>query len=76
MNAEEANLYSLYDQCLSKGCTDMQDETQSLKAKVIATDLGDYSDSTVKIEECYDLWIGEANALYEAGEYKDVIYII
>ena len=39
------------------------------------TDLGEYSDSTVKIEECYDLWIGEANTLYDSGEYKDAIYI-
>ena len=38
MNAKEANLYSFYDQCQSKGYSDMQDETQSLKAKVIATD--------------------------------------
>ena len=29
-----------YEECQNKGCTDMQDDTQSLKAKDIAADLG------------------------------------
>lgn len=33
-------LYQFYQQCQEKGYTDMKDATQSLKAKVIATDLG------------------------------------
>ena len=40
MTAKEEKLYSFYSQCIEKGYTDMSDETQSLKAKVIATDLG------------------------------------
>ena len=47
-----------YEQCQSKGYTDMRDDTQSLKAKVIAADLGlKYG----KIEEFY----GKAERAYQ-----------
>ncbi|SEA89495.1 hypothetical protein SAMN05216349_14613, partial [Oribacterium sp. KHPX15] len=39
MTAKEQKLYSFYSQCIAKGYTDMADDTQSLKAKVIASDL-------------------------------------
>ena len=34
------DMAQFYNECQNKGYTDMQDETQSLKAKVIAMDLG------------------------------------
>lgn len=46
-----------YEQCQKKGYTDMRDATQSLKAKVIATDLGlrygNMEDFYQKAELCY-----------------------
>ena len=38
--ARNEKMAQFYEQCLSKGYTDMQDDQQSLKAKVIASDLG------------------------------------
>lgn len=51
---------SFYQQCLQKGYTDMNDETQSLKAKVIAMDLG------LPIRNV-DVLFQEAKADYEAS---------
>ena len=39
-NEKTKRMAQFYEQCKSKGYTDMRDDTQSLKAKVIATDLG------------------------------------
>ena len=38
--ANPSKLVDFYKQCIDNGYTDMNDETQSLKAKVIASDLG------------------------------------
>lgn len=40
LNDREKAMAKFYEQCQEKGYTDMQDAIQSLKAKVIATDLG------------------------------------
>ena len=40
MTTKQQKLYNFYSQCIAKGYTDMTDVTQSLKAKVIASDLG------------------------------------
>ena len=59
MNAKEQKLHSFYLACVNKGYTDMKDDTQSLKAKVIATDMGiRYRD----IEKLYH----DAKAVYDA----------
>lgn len=39
-NTKMEKMALFYEQCQAKGYTNMEDETQSLKAKVIATDLG------------------------------------
>jgi len=40
MTAKEQKMFTFYEECLNKGYLNMQDGTQSLKAKVIASDLG------------------------------------
>jgi hypothetical protein len=54
---ETQRMAKFYEQCLEKGYTDMQDDTQSLKAKVIATDLQlryrDIAELYQKAEPCY-----------------------
>ena len=40
MTTKEEKLYTFYKLCIEKNYTDMTDDTQSLKAKVIASDLG------------------------------------
>ena len=63
MLGREEKLYSFYVQCKNKGYKNMQDETESLKAKVIATDMGlRYRD----IEKLYQ----EAKSVYEAEEKR------
>ncbi len=58
MSEKDKLLYKFYKQCMEKGYSDMQDVTESLKAKVIATDLGiKYKD----IAKTYE----EAKVLYE-----------
>ena len=62
-----------YEQCQEKGYTDMADATQSLKAKVIATDLGlDYGSSIGMLyfdaAKCYDEVIRDQKA--EAARKK------
>lgn len=63
MLGREEKLYSFYVQCKNKGYKNMQDETESLKAKVIATDMGlRYRD----IGKLYQ----EAKSVYEAEEKR------
>ena len=40
LRAKKSTLIEFYKECTSKGYTDMTDETQALKAKVIASDMG------------------------------------
>ena len=63
MTAKEQKLYSFYTQCFAKGYLDMTDDTQSLKAKVIASDLGlRYGKIAALLEE--------ARGVYEAEEKR------
>lgn len=63
MNANENKLYEFYKQCDNKGYHNMQDATESLKAKVIATDLGiKYKD----ISKTY----AEAKAVYQEEQSR------
>lgn len=63
MDIKETRLYKFFCQCQEKGYTNMQDDAESLKAKVIATDLGiKYKN----IAETYE----EAKAVYEAEQKR------
>lgn len=63
MTTKEQKLYSFYSQCNEKGYIDMTDDTQSLKAKVIASDLGlRYG----KISNLFE----EARVVYEREESR------
>lgn len=62
-----------YAQCLKKGYTDMHDETQSLKAKVIATDLKLNYGSNIaaffeKARQCYEEQQAELAEARRRGE--------
>ena len=63
MTTKEEKLYSFYSQCAAKGYTDMTDDTQSLKAKVIASDLGLRYGKIIALYE-------EAKAVFEAEEAR------
>ena len=63
MASREEKLCNFYSKCIEKEYTDMSDDTQSLKAKVIATDLGlRYG----KIGALFE----EAKAVFEATEAR------
>ena len=52
MAAKNDKLLEFYSECQKNGYTNMKDETQSLKAKVIASDLGlNYSKIVALYEE-------------------------
>lgn len=54
---DNGKLIKFYAQCLDKGYVDMSDSTQSLKAKVIASDLGlDYKNITKVFSEAKTLY--------------------
>ena len=48
-----------YEQCKNKGYTNMRDDTQSLKAKVIATDLGLRYGNIVEFYEAFGVKEGD-----------------
>jgi len=69
MEARQEMLIKFYLQCRDKGYTDMSDATQSLKAKVIASDLGlGYK----KIDAVF----AEAKALYEQTEEQKIRHAV
>lgn len=60
MNANEIKLYKFYEECSNKGYHNMFDATESLKAKVIATDLGlKYKDIAKLFEEAKSIYDAE-----------------
>ena len=63
MTAKEQKLYSFYAWCKDHGYEDMSDDTQSLKAKVYATDLG------IRYRDIGKLY-QEAKAVYDAEEKR------
>ena len=63
MSADNKNI-SFYLQCIENGYTDMKDETQSLKAKVIAMDLN------LRYKNIESLF-AESKAVYEAQLAKE-----
>lgn len=64
MNNKESQLYRFYCKCEEQGYRNMQDSTEALKAKVIATDLGiKYKDIAVTYAEAKEIYAIEQERL-------------
>ena len=64
MNIKENRLYNFYRKCEEQGYRNMQDSTEALKAKVIATDLGiKYKDIAVTYTEAKEIYATEQERL-------------
>ena len=76
MNEKEKQLYNFYKQCLEKNYNDMQDATESLKAKVIATDLGiKYKDISKTYEEAKAIYEEETKCVERLKELQKIYFV-
>ena len=73
LTGKQKRMAEFYRQCLDKGYTDMRDDVQSLKAKVIAVDLGlNYGNIVSFYEEAKRAWeIDEAERLAEEKRARE-----
>lgn len=73
MTEREKQLYEFYKQCLEKGYMNMHDSTESLKAKVIATDLGiKYKDISNTYQEARIVYDEEKKRIEDIKELQNI----